>query len=127
MNIDHAALDSLAARLTSDDETPLTAEDRALLRDALMHLAASQDIIARQSRLLQLHGELQSRIDDLAQAAISGLRSRLDTPNPLGDFDFSGADEARRELLAAVDGANTTRATLAATLAFVRRLLGAGG
>lgn len=124
MTIDQSAIDALVAKLAPDGNAELTAEDRVILTGAILELAACQDIIARQTRLLQLHGELRSRLSAIAQDAIDGVQSRLDTSNPLTAYDFESAEAARRDLLAAVEYANTTRATLAATLAFVRRLIG---
>ncbi len=124
MKLNHDKLNTLAAQLTSENTNPLSHHDRELLAAALLQLAASQDTIARQSRLLQLHGELRSRIHEIANSALISMQVRLDTPNSLSSFDFEGAEAARTQLLASIESANTTRATLAATLAFVRRLIG---
>lgn len=126
MNMDVTAIDALARRLTSDDPSPLSNDERRLLATALAELAASQEVIAKQTRLLQLHGEFRGRINAITADAIAGVASHLDTSNLLETYDFDRAEAARRDLLASIDNANTTRATLAATLTFVRRLIGSG-
>lgn len=124
MTIDQETIDRLSFKLTAQTDSPLTGAERSLVANALGQLAASQATIAEQSRLLRLHGELRSRIDAIAGAAIETLRNHLDEPGPVTGYDADAADSARRELLAEIESANTTRATLAATLGFVRNLIG---
>ncbi len=128
MTIDTQTIDRLTARLTSaDDPSPLTEEERSLLSAALTQLAASQAIIAGQDRLLQLHGEMKSQIDSIAQSALSSLSTQLQGPSPLDAYDADAAQAARRQLLAEIESANTSRASLAAVFRFVRAFGGLAG
>lgn len=124
MPIDQAAIDRLADRLTGDDPAPLSPDEKELLSASLAELAAAHTVIAKQSRLLRLHGELDERIAAIARDALGAVRDHLDAPGPLAGFDASAADAARRTLLTQIESANTTRATLGATLGFVARLFG---
>lgn len=128
MTIDQQTIDRLSDRLSgASDTSPLTEEERALVSSALTQLAASQAIIAGQNRLLQLHGELRSQIDSIAQSALGALRSHLDKPSPLDEFDFGAAETARLQLLDEIESANTKRATFAAVFRFVRTFAGLSG
>jgi|GEM_PF-3489984 len=125
-SLDPDALSDLATRLTTSDQAPLTTSEKSLLSAALVQLAASQSALAKQSRLLQLHGERRTRINVIAADALNDLQSHLDAPAAVDQYDFDAADAARATLLAEIESANTTRATLAASLGFVRRLVGLG-
>lgn len=125
MNITPESIEQLPDRLMSDDAALLSEEEKAVLSRALIELTASQSVISKQSRLLQLHGELRDRIESVTTETLADLHARLDDHAPVKSFDFAAADAARTELLTAVESANTTRATLAAALGFVRRLIGA--
>lgn len=124
-HLNMADIESLAASLATTGQPTITllSDEGQLVSAALLELIASQTVIAKQTRLLQLHGELRSRIDTIAKDAIELVTNRLDTPNPVQAYDFESAEAARRELLASTESANTTRATLAAALRFVKVLI----
>lgn len=124
MPIDTDTIDRLTDRLTTPDPSPLTDDERALLVAALAELAAAHAVIATQERLLMLHGELRSRLRSITGEALAQVRDRLDETAALAGYDADAADAARRALLAEIESANSTRATLAATLGFAARLFG---
>jgi len=124
MPFDPETIDRLTDRLTGAPAEPLSADERDLLVAALTDLAAAHAVIAKQTRLLLLHGELRSRLTSITAEALGSVRDRLDSPGALTGYDEVGADRARRELLAGIESATTTRATLAATLGFVARVFG---
>lgn len=126
MKITETAIHTLTTRLTSDNADPLSSDEKALLSAALVELAAAQALIARHTRLLHLHGELHNRLRDIANEALDDVARRLDAPDALHEYDFEKAQAARQSLLAEIEAANSTRAALAATLQFVRRIAGAG-
>lgn len=124
MPTDLADIDRLTELLLADGPTTLTSADRELLVGALGALAVAQHELATQSRLLLLHGELHTRIETITRDALARVRSHIESPGPFAGFDAADADAARRTLLTEIESANTARASLAATLGFVARLLG---
>lgn len=122
MTISEATIHRLTDRLDSGDDSPLTDDERSLLRAALNQLAADEQMIARQQRLLRLHGESADRIDAIAHEALTSLNDRLTDPPPAVERDFQAAQAAREQLLREMTEANSARATLGAALTFAKRV-----
>lgn len=113
-------IDTLAARLSGDDPTPLAPEERALIVGSLRQLAADQALIVRLRRLLALQDESDRRLGAIAGEAIGSIRRRMGDPPADIAYDYKAAEAARTRLTDAIESARTGRDTLRAILTFAR-------
>ncbi len=123
MNNSQTRISALVRLLESEESRPPTAEERALLRGALVELVGAQSLIAVQTALLQSFDADAGRIDELASGALERARSLVAAPAPAEGYDFASAAAARRELIERVENAESGGALLDAALRFVAAAL----
>lgn len=117
-NTQRDIIDSLASRLTIDDDTPMTLQERDLMLAALQRLAENEVELLLQRRLLRLHKASEARIKDLVRDGLAPLREGLGDRKP-SEQELDAAQRARERLARTLAGARSGKAVAAATLAFV--------
>ncbi len=123
MNSSQTQIDALVRLLESAESRPPTAEERAMLRAALVELIGAQSVIAVQEALLRSFDADAGRIDELASGALERARSLVAAPAPAEGYDFASAAAARRVLIERVKKAESGGAILDAALRFVSAAL----
>jgi uncharacterized coiled-coil protein SlyX len=115
-------LDALVTKLTASEPSELNDEERSLIASALMTLAATETLAARQSLLLTSYGEDVAALEQTSREALRRLAQRL-SMMPNTAYDAADAEAARQELLQDIEQASDTRAVLRAVLSLVSRLV----
>jgi ribosomal protein S12 methylthiotransferase accessory factor YcaO len=116
MNVSDATIQRLTELLERDEPILLNADERSLIRAALVGLAAAERRAAHLERLLEAQGVALDAADRAAAEALSTIGAKSEAP----DYDFTAADTARRELLEKIESANSAREVVAAALAFAK-------
>lgn len=123
MNTSQGTIDALVRLLESGELRPLAAEERVMLRAALVELIGAQSVIGVQEALLRSFNADAERIDELASGALKRARALVSAPAPAEGYDFASAAGARRVLIERVEQAESGGAVLDAALRFVSAAL----
>ncbi len=113
--------DHLTNLLLSNDPTPLTPDDRALLIAALAELAIAQTLVAKQSMLLDSFQADHATIESTLRDSLASLTSSA-TASDVSPFDYTAANQARRDLAAKLAHATTLRSIVTLALGAVRTI-----
>ncbi|MEO1130408.1 MAG: hypothetical protein AAFX05_11985 [Planctomycetota bacterium] len=115
-------LDALVTKLMAHETATLSDDERTLIASALMALATTETLAARQGMLLTSYGEDISALEQNSRDALLRLAERLRVP-PAAMYDAADAEAARQELLQDIEQASDVRAILRAALSLVSRLV----
>jgi xanthine dehydrogenase iron-sulfur cluster and FAD-binding subunit A len=111
-----AMIQRLSELLDRDEPVLLGAEERSLVRAALVGLAAAERRAAHLERLLEAHGASLDAADGAARGALEQLADAPDAPT----YDFRAAEATRQALLDRIESARSAREIVSAALAFAR-------
>jgi len=118
-----AMIERLSELLDGVEPVLLNAEERSLVRAALVGLAAAERRSAHLERLLEAHGVALGAAGDAAGAAIGAIASAGAAPA----YDFEAAERTRRALLDRLESARSAREIVSAALAFAKDVAALAG